>query len=226
MKWLYLLLDLGTLMCPLVLSFEKKVNYFKAWKSALLASLIISIPFLIWDVIFTTNGFWGFNPDYISGIYLFKLPIEEVLFFIVVPFACTFIYEVVKYFFRSYTLNIFNKVFKLALPVYAIYILTLGDFGYYTFSVEISYTLVLVWMLLNPDLRHIALAFVISLIPFFVMNGILTGCCTPEPVVWYAEGQKVAPRLFTIPMEDVLYSFTLVVSNILLFEKLQKHFSK
>lgn len=226
MKWLYLLLDLATLMCPVVLSFEKKVNYFKSWKSALLASIIIAIPFLIWDAIFTANGFWGFNHEYISGIYILNLPIEEILFFIVVPFACTFIYEVVKYFFRSYSMNVFNKMFKILLPAYALYLLTLGNFGYYTLSVEISYALVLIWMLLTPKLRFIGLAFVISLIPFFIMNGILTGCCTENPVVWYAEGQKVAPRLFTIPMEDILYSFTLVTANMLLFEIFQKRLSK
>ncbi len=222
MKFAYLWLDVATFLCPFLLSFDKKVKYFSAWRSALLASFIIAIPFLIWDAVFTAQGFWGFNPDYITGVYLFGLPIEEVLFFFVVPFACTFIYEVCKYFFRQYSLELFNKGFKILLPVYAISLLMLGDSGYYTLSVQISYSLVLIWMLLKSEYRHVPLAFCISLIPFLLMNGVLTGSVTTEPIVWYNEGQKVAPRIFTIPMEDVLYSFTLVVSNILVFEFFQK----
>src|SRR5690606_39231530 len=100
MKWLYFILIAVTLLCPIVLSFESKVQYRKSWKNSLLAALIISVPFIVWDIVFTQQGFWGFNPAYISGIYVFNLPIEELLFFIIVPFACTFIYECCRYFFR------------------------------------------------------------------------------------------------------------------------------
>lgn len=222
MKGLYLILVLGTLLCPVVLSFDKNVRYYKSWKNAFLASIVVAVPFLIWDSLFTLKGFWGFNPKYITGIRIFNLPLEEVLFFLIVPFACTFIYEVCKYFFRSFSMRIFNRIFYFTIPLYAILILCFGQFGYYTLSVEISSALVLVWLMLNPDLRYLGLAFLLSLIPFLIVNGILTGSCTEEPVVWYSEVQKVAPRIFTIPMEDVLYSFTLVVANMLLFEKFQQ----
>jgi lycopene cyclase domain-containing protein len=226
MKSLYLILILGTLAGPLALSFDKNVRYFKSWKSALLSSLIIAVPFLIWDAFFTERLFWGFNEEYLLGIYLFNLPLEEVLFFIIIPFACTFIYEVCKYFFRSYSLKGLNKMFYFAIPLYALTLLSLGDFGYYTISVQISSTLILVWMILNAELRYLSLAFLISLIPFIVVNGILTGSLTENPVVWYNEAQIVSPRILTIPMEDILYSFTLVVANMILFEKLQRRFSK
>ena len=222
MKGLYMILVLGTLLCPLTLSFDKNVRYYKSWKSAFLASVIIAVPFLIWDSLFTLNGFWGFNQNYIIGIEFFNLPLEEILFFLFVPFACTFIYEVCKYFFRSHSMRIFNRFFYFTIPVYAILLLCLGEFGYYTLSVEISSAIVLIWLMLKPELRYIGLAFLISLIPFLIVNGILTGSCTEDPVVWYSEAQKVAPRIFTIPMEDVLYSFTLVVANMLLFEKFQQ----
>jgi len=222
MKWTYLILIVGTLLCPLLLSFDKHVRYNKSWKSALFAAFIIAIPFLIWDIIFTYNGFWGFTPEYLSGLYIYNLPIEEVLFFIVVPFACTFIYEVIKYFFRSYSMKVFNAAFHMAIPLYAMGLVLISDFGYYTLTVVISSSIILFWQLKSHDLKFIALAFILSLVPFFIVNGILTGCCTEEPVVWYSEAQKVAPRLFTIPMEDILYSYTLVVANILLFERIQR----
>ena len=226
MKWLYLILDIGTLLCPLLLSFENKVKFRRSWKAATLASLIIAIPFIIWDHIFTKHGFWGFSNDYTLGIDLFGLPIEEYLFFIVVPFACTFIYEVCRYFFRNVSFRIFNRLFYFLIPLYGLSLIFFDSYGYYTVMVEFTSMIVLIILILNPKVTHAGVAFIISFIPFFIVNGILTGGCTDEPVVWYSEFEKVPFRLWTIPMEDVLYSFTLIVSNILLFEKLQTRFSK
>lgn len=52
-----------------------------------------------------------------------------------------------------------------------------------------------------------ALAFVVALLPFLVVNGILTGFFTPEPVVWYNENHIMGPRIGTIPVEDMFYNF-------------------
>lgn len=225
MKWLYLSLDLGTLFFPIVLSFEKQVRFLRLWKSAFVATLIVAVPFLIWDVLFTNWGFWGFNPKYNLGLSLMSLPFEEILFFAVVPFACTFIYEVCGYYLRSFELKLFNRILYFLIPAYSLLLVFLGNIGYYTLSVVISSSLVLVWMMLNSQFRYVGIAYLISLLPFLLVNGILTGSFIPEEVVWYSEAQKVSPRIFTIPMEDVLYCFTLVVANILVFEKLKKRWA-
>ena len=226
MKWFYLILNVGTLLCPLILSFDKNVQYIKSWKNSLVSALIISIPFIIWDIIFTENGFWGFNPDFILGIYIYHLPIEELLFFIIIPFACTFIYECCKYFFNKYSFTIFNRVFTFAIPIYALVLTFIDDVGYYTLLSIVSSSIVLFWMMKNAHYRFIPIAFCITLIPFFVVNGMLTGGITENPVVWYNDAQKVDQRIFTIPMEDILYNFALLVSNMILFEKLNQRFSK
>lgn len=223
MKLLYLALDAFTLLGPLALSFDKKVRYVTHWKTVLLSTIIIAIPFLIWDFYFTEHGFWGFNPSYLTGIYLGNLPLEEVLFFVVVPFACTFIYECCRYYFRNRTFTTLDKWLKLSIPVYAILLSILSQqTGWYSISVIVSSGLVLFWWLRTPRLRFVGISFLISLFPFLLVNGVLTGATTEAPVVWYNELQKVPFRLFTIPMEDVLYSFTLIVSVILLHEILQK----
>jgi len=226
MNWFYLILNLGTLLGPLALSFDKNVQYRKVWGKSLLSALIIAIPFIIWDIIFTQNGFWGFNPDFILGIYIYHLPIEEILFFIIIPFACTFIYECCKYFLRNYSFTIFNRVFAFLIPIYAVTLTFLDDVGYYTLLSILSASAVLFWMMKNPNYRFIPIAFFISLLPFFIVNGFLTGGMTEAPVVWYNDAQKVDQRIFTIPMEDILYNFALLVSNLLLFEKLNQRFSK
>ncbi|MEJ6583601.1 MAG: lycopene cyclase domain-containing protein [Crocinitomicaceae bacterium] len=226
MKSLYLILDIATLACPLLLSFDNNIQYAKSWKSSLLAALIIAIPFIIWDIIFTQYGFWGFNPEFITGIYIFHLPIEEILFFIIVPFACTFIYECCKYFFRSYQFIILNRVFTFFIPLYALNMVFLDDIGYYTLLSIVASSIVLFWMMRNPQYRFISIAFCFILMPFFIVNGFLTGEFTEFPVVWYNDAQKVDYRIFTIPMEDVLYNFALIVSNILAFEFIKKLLAK
>src|ERR1700761_1345965 len=89
----YLLIDLLTLLFPLLLSFDKKVAFYKTWKYLWRGVLLTGIFFIVWDVLFTRLGVWSFNDAYILGIRIGGLPIEEWLFFIVVPYACAFIYS-------------------------------------------------------------------------------------------------------------------------------------
>ena len=92
---------LATIAGPLALSFDKKVHFYTYWKALFPALLLIGTAFLIWDEYFTINKIWGFNNDYLHGIYLGHLPLEEVLFFLVVPYACVFIYEVLIAYFPN-----------------------------------------------------------------------------------------------------------------------------
>ena len=78
----YLVLDIASVLFPLALSFDKKVAFYKLWKYLFPAMVISGAFFILWDVLFTAQGVWGFNPKYITGINVFNLPIEEVLFFV------------------------------------------------------------------------------------------------------------------------------------------------
>ena len=83
---------------PLVLSFSKKLAFYKSPGRLVLAILLPMIIFIAWDITAAHRGHWGFNPEYVTGLFIFNLPIEEILFFIVIPFAGLFTWEVVKYF--------------------------------------------------------------------------------------------------------------------------------
>ncbi len=221
MKSAYLIIDLLTILFPVALSFDRRVRFVSKWSSILIASAVISLPFLIWDYLFTAQGFWGFNTDYLTGVHLGILPIEEILFFFVVPFACTFIYECCKYYFRHHQWTGLNKGLVIAIPLYGLVLSIVGDAGWYTVIVLLSMLMVLYTWLKGPDLRYVGISFVISLIPFFLVNGILTGGLSEAPIVWYNETQFSGIRLWTIPMEDLLYAFSLIVSVILLFEYIE-----
>src|ERR1700752_819848 len=92
-SYTYFIILLCTIAGPLLLSFDKKVAYYKKWKWAFTAMIIPAIIYLLWDAYFIEKGVWSFNEKYITGFKLYNIPIEEVLFFFVVPFSCVFIYE-------------------------------------------------------------------------------------------------------------------------------------
>ncbi len=222
MKGLYLLLDGLLILVPVALSFGSRIHYFEKWRSVLFASIVVAVPFLIWDSIFIETGFWGFNPDYLVGLNVGNLPIEEVLFFFVIPFACTFIYECCKYYLQPLQFKTLDRLIGFTIPVYALILTLIEPTGWYTLSVVVSSGIVLFLWLRKNQYRYMGIAFLISLVPFLIVNAVLTGAVTSEPVVWYNELQKVSPRIWTIPMENVLYSFTLVISVFLLTEFFEK----
>jgi lycopene cyclase domain-containing protein len=56
------------------------------------------------------------------------------------------------------------------------------------------------------------------MLPFLMVNGVLTGSLIDAPIVWYNDAENLGIRIFTIPVEDVFYGMGLVLLNILLTE--------
>jgi len=82
---------------PFFLSFYPPLRFYQ-YKRGLFSSIgLILIIFGAWDIFATYRGHWYFNPQ---GVYAFKiinLPIEEILFFVVIPFCCIFTWEAIIY---------------------------------------------------------------------------------------------------------------------------------
>lgn len=90
------------IVIPLIKSFSSKINFYRNLPALLFSLAIPFTVFIIWDVYATLKGHWDFNPSYITGWKIFILPVEEVLFFIVIPFCAIFTWEVVKYFYKKH----------------------------------------------------------------------------------------------------------------------------
>jgi len=57
----------------------------------------------------------------------------------------------------------------------------------------------------------------VCLLPFLIVNGLLTGSATTLPVVWYNPAEFSGWRIITIPVEDLFYNFDLLVGFVAFF---------
>lgn len=220
---LYLWIILGTIIFPLLLSFDKKIHFYTHWKTVFPAIFAVGIFFLLWDNYFTEHRIWGFNPRYVQGIYLFRLPLEEVLFFLVVPYACLFVYEVVKGYLPDLKLDLLGRAFAFLMVLSGLLLTIFYLRNWYTLTACSLSVLLVIGVHFRARAKwfnHFALAFMICLIPFLIVNGILTGFATPEPVVWYSENHITGIRIGTIPLEDIYYNLSMLLPIVLIHEVL------
>jgi lycopene cyclase domain-containing protein len=225
-KNLYLSIDFLSIIFPLIFSFLPLKNpFYKKWKAILPALIIPGLLFLIWDAWFTSMGVWGFNTRYVSGLYIYNLPIEEVLFFVCIPYACIFSYEAVKYYSKKDLFFNYRKAISILIAASSILVALLNYEKAYTaltfFSLSILIFLV-EWKWKSLFLSQFYLAYLFIIIPFLLVNGVLTGTGIDEPVVWYNNAENLGIRMGTIPVEDTFYGMLLILMNISLFEYLQK----
>ncbi|MCW5906587.1 MAG: lycopene cyclase domain-containing protein [Chitinophagales bacterium] len=217
MRFTYLLLNAFTISIPLFRSFEPRINFFSKWKYFVPANIITSIFFLVWDYFKTAYGVWQFNDQYIIGIKFFGLPIEEFLFFITVPYACTFIYETILLFVKR---RLLADSVKGTFTIISIIGFILSFFLFekaYTFSVLFiggAMFLVASLLLSAERFEKFLITYSISIIPMLFVNGLLTGL----PVVIYNNAENIGFRIGTIPVEDFLYGAMLLLMNIGLYE--------
>jgi lycopene cyclase domain-containing protein len=216
-KYAYLLINFLTIIFPVLLSFDKRVAFYKSWKYIWLGMALTGLVFLFWDVLFTVKGVWSFNPDYIIGIKLFNLPIEEILFFLTVPFSCIFIYACLNYYVKWSLPQTISKTISLLIIILSVAMLTAYYNRLYT-TVNFGF-LMLVLILLQyvfkaAWLNRFYMAYMVSLLPFYIVNGILTSV----PIVMYNNAENIGKRVGTIPIEDHFYSMALLLMNVGFFE--------
>ena len=226
---LYFILLTASGAVPLLLSFDKRLQFYKQWKYVFPSILLVALVYIVFDVNFTNRGIWGFNPKYLSGIYLFTLPLEEILFFIVIPYASIFLHESIREYFPKLEIpKSLNKGLLIALILVSLLIAVFNADKSYTFyiSLKLAIALLLVLLLRSRITRSFFITFGVILVPFLIVNGILTGSFIEGEVVWYNNTENLGVRIFTIPIEDFAYAFSMILYNLLLIEQLKKIVAK
>ncbi|GAB3921194.1 lycopene cyclase domain-containing protein [Mucilaginibacter myungsuensis] len=225
-QYTYLFIDLGSLSVPLLASFHPRLSFYRTWRALLPAMLITSVLFLAWDAYFTHIGVWGFNPKYLLGIKVLNLPLEEVLFFICIPYACVFSYFCLdRYLNFGITAPMERLITPLLIGASVFTAICFYDRMYTSWAFSaLALTLTLVRYVLKVTwLARFYQVYLVLLIPFLIVNGLLTGTGPDEPVVWYNNAENLGIRILTIPFEDVFYGMALILGNVVIYRSLTKH---
>jgi lycopene cyclase domain-containing protein len=221
MNSLYLIVDLCSLLPTVFLSFHPKLKFYKHWALLFPSILIAASIFIAFDSLYTSLGIWGFNSDYLLGYNIGNLPIEEILFFICIPYACIFSYYCLKtlgvkdYFkFQQRNISIGLIVFSIGMALY--YFSNL--YTLFAFASVILMLSILQFILKVSWLSRFYFAYLILQIPFLIVNGILTGTGLDNPVVWYNPNHIIGLRIHTIPFEDTFYGMSMLLLSLALYE--------
>lgn len=201
------------------------MNFIRFWKPFFSAIIIVGLFFIIWDIYFAYQNVWGFNDDYLIGIRWFRLPLEEWLFFLLIPYASNFIHYSLEYFFPKLELS---KSFTQGITI-LLFIISLGVFSWnldriYTASSFGLFALLMLFQMLFQwsYARRFYISFIVIYIPFFFVNSALTGSYSEKPVVFYDNTENLGIRVGTMPLEDSFYCFSMLYGSVLLFEYFRK----
>jgi lycopene cyclase domain-containing protein len=197
------------------------MSFYKRWNALFVALPVVALFFIVWDELFTRIGVWSFNKEYLTGIFIGSLPLEEWMFFFFVPYSCIFIYDSLKYFFKKDWLQSASKPFTFTLIFILIGFAIINYNRLYT-SITFAFTsifLIIHYAIFKTKyLGRFYFGYLIHLIPFFIVNGILTAF----PVVMYNNSENLGIRMYSIPVEDSIYSMLLLIMNITIYEFLNE----
>jgi lycopene cyclase domain-containing protein len=229
MKFTYLLINFITIAAPFVFSFHPRSRFYKTWVAFFPSVILTGLIFLWWDANFVNRGVWGFNGQYLSGIWVggltgsTVLPLEEALFFLCIPYACVFTFHCLQNRIGGRINKRKEDIFTVGLTVFLLLLATWNYTRLYTFVACTSLAGLLLFARYALKIKWLAkfyIVYAILLFPFFIVNGILTGTGLEDPVVWYNPKEITGIRIFTIPFEDIFYGMELIFVNLLLYQYL------
>ncbi len=93
-RWQYLIVLASCLLITAPLEIFG-AGVYRQPRRAVAAVLPVAAVFLLWDVIAIAAHVWWYNPRYILGLAIGDLPLEEILFFVVIPICGLLTYSAV-----------------------------------------------------------------------------------------------------------------------------------
>lgn len=215
-NWTYALLLCAiatTLLGPWVYA---KARFWQRWRNMLYGLGAVSAPFVLWDIVAVEQRHWSFSEHYTQPLRILGLPLEEILFFVVVPLACMFVWTFIESKPNKRIINdqrAKNIVINAALAMAAV-----GIFipSIYTRIVLLVAAVACFLLSRYPGLITgrrfwVFQATVLGL--FLICNTILTSL----PIISYHPDAIIGLRLGTIPIEDVFYNFALITLFLICF---------
>lgn len=216
---LYTRINLLVVALPLVLSFDRKVAFWKQWPRVFAAIAAVVIVFGAWDAWMAARGIWGFHPAHVGAWRFLHLPLGEWLFFVCVPYACLFILACVRAYFPDRAWMIPRRVVLTAAAFVLLLVWMYRELAY-TATVFLATGLSLAALELGVPVtlrsRNFWAAIGLTYLPFLIANGFLTGI----PIVLYDDAENLAIRVGSIPLEDFFFSFSMLALAALVHDRL------
>ena len=214
----YLFLLLIYLVIPVILGFQKNVRFVFRLRYFVPAALFSALIFLMLEWRFISSSIWTFNGDYLTGLSLLKIPVEEWLSLFIIAFSSAYIYEWLKIRFKDFEKpNLFLAISLVLFVVYAVlaYVFRRNLFSFFTFfltAIYLGYT-----VFRNRYKKHFTkfyLAWLITLLPFFIVSFI----SNLLPVVIYNAAHIIQVNVLGIPVERFVYLYLLLLINFTIYE--------
>lgn len=96
MRASYLLLLLACVAVTLPLEYVFRARVYRRPRRWLLSLLPVVVVFGGWDVYAVSRRHWTYDPAQTLGVMVGNLPLEEALFFVVIPTCALLTYEAVR----------------------------------------------------------------------------------------------------------------------------------
>lgn len=217
----YLLVNFLTVIICFIFSFDRRIQFNRYFSAFLKGSALVAGPFIIWDIWFARTGVWWFNSKYTLGWQIADLPFEEWLFFICIPFSCVFTYFCLDKFFDLSWTNRSSRTIVWITVVVCLSVAILYSEKLYPLVTALitAGTVLLLFYVAKADwVGRASLVFLVLMLGFFPVNGVLTGTGLESPVVNYNPQEILNVRMLTIPVEDAVYGYTLFLLNLYFFK--------
>ncbi len=215
----YLVFNLVVISGPLVAAQHAATTFRRRWLPALAAIVVVAVPFVVWDVL-VTGRHWSFNPAYYT-FHLAGLPLGEWAFFVTVPLACLYTWEMLSGGVDPSPVRPPAVVHAMMAALAVVAAAAWARGMEYTAAASVALAAALALDLAGGGrvVRHrrFGLFAVVVLACTAVFNGYLTA----RPLVLYDPRYQLDVRLGTIPVEDFVYGLALVIANVTLFERLR-----
>ena len=223
MKLEYLIFNLIIIFLPIFSSFfYPKIIYPNNFQAFI--SILFSSSIFIFHDSKVTNKWWYFNKKYVLGVKVFKLPIEEILFFFSVSFSSLTVWLNLKTFPYLSFKNSFLLLFYILIFIFYhfLYLKTKKPYPKY---VNFFYFFIFLFDIFLQTNLVFRLNFLIFTLITFILTLIFNFYLTKRPIVLYNEKFKSGFKILSIPIEDFLYGMNFLYLTIFIFEFFSNFFT-
>lgn len=217
MNYYYLLINLALLVFSFVLALDKKSQAIRSWKLMLPAVVVSGLLFSIIAFILNQFKVSVFNDEYLFGIRILQLPIEEVLFHFLLAFAGLNVYVVLNEHFPKNNLEKFSlstSNLLLGVLIAMLFFTHTKVYSIVVFSVLFLTLFYIEYVNKRRFMYKFYRAYAVMLIPFCLLYMLIGGL----PILSYSVGETINLKLGAIPFEGFFYLMSILLLSVYLFE--------